>query len=365
MTHCAGEREGVDAANGEAAVASTTTAATAVSPKAREENILPTSGGGQPVDGAVDALRQIQDNQKREAEIRAFVTALLAEKGESHVQNVLQAEIQKVKKKESELAAIKKKVTATNKEVDELQLDIMMANEAKTKAERLCKVLQAATKRRAMLTEEAKKEMEEHRIGVQQKVENSVQDIRAKCDERKEAVMALMEENNRLREEVGEKKKQFDEAYEAHQADWKAREGYLGELMRSFQEVTMEVELLEGRLAFTRRERQITEEGMVLLRRQLDTYNTQLRDFSEGYSVENAEKVTALQREQLEARIAQLEEEKKEANELRLKFDKELAGWRTALAAAKRELQKAEKARMAAEKQCRVQQEKSRLKAKT
>ncbi|KAF5222308.1 hypothetical protein C3747_140g65 [Trypanosoma cruzi] len=365
MTHRTGEREGVDAANGEAAAAPTTTAATAVSPKPREENRLPTPGGGQPVDGAVDALRQIQGNQKRETEARAFVSSLLAEKGESHVQNVLQAEIQKVKKKESELAAIKKKVTATNKEVDELQLDIWRANETKTEAERLCKVLQAATKRRAMLTEEARKEMEEHRIGVQQKVENSVKDIRVNCDERKETVMALMEENNRLREEVEMKKKQFDEAYEAYQAGWKARESYLDELMRGFQQVTREVELLEGRLALTRRERQMTEEGMVLLRRQLDTYNTQLRDFSESYTVEDAEKMAAQQREQVEARIAQLEEEKREANELRLKFDKELAGWRTALAAAKRELQKAEKARMAAEKQCRVQQEKSRLKAKT
>ncbi|ESL10201.1 hypothetical protein TRSC58_02070 [Trypanosoma rangeli SC58] len=134
--------------------------------------------------------------------------------------------------------------------------------------------------------------------------------------------------------------------------------------MRSFQQVTREVEMLEERLALTRRERLATEEGVVGLQRQLDTYSTQLRDFSEGYSVEDAEKVAAQQREQAEARIAQLEAEKKEANELRLKFDKELAGWRTALAAAKRELQRAEKARMAAEKQCRVIQEKSRLKTK-
>ncbi|RNE96874.1 uncharacterized protein Tco025E_09620 [Trypanosoma conorhini] len=357
MNSCGADTQEVDAAREEAVAA-------AAFEKPGEETGLP-APSGQPVEGAVDALQRMQKKQRTEAEARAFVRELLANKGEAHVQSVLQAEIQKVKKKESELATLKKKVAATNKEVDELQSGIRRLIETRAEAERLCKVLQAAMKRRALLTEEAKKDMEEHRISVKQKVEQSVHDIRVKCDERKQKVAEVMAENERLREEVGHKKKQFDEAYESYQSSWKARESYLEELMRTFQQVTREVEALEGQVALTRRERQATEEGVVVLQRQVDTYSTQLRDFSEGYSVEDAEAAAAQQREQAEARIARLEAEKKEANELRLKFDKELAGWRTALATAKRELQKAEKARMAAEKQCRVTQEKSRLKKKT
>ncbi|RNF00686.1 hypothetical protein TraAM80_07460 [Trypanosoma rangeli] len=362
MNHCGNETEGVDAAHEGAANVTTPTTAVAFG-KRGEEDGLPTTRV-QPVEGVVDALRQMQEKQNTEAEARAFVRALLSDEGESYVQSVLQSEIQKVKRKESELATVKKKVTAANKEVDELQGDIRRAIETKAEAERICKFLQTAMKQRARLTEEAKKEMEEHRESVKQKVEQNVHDIRVKCDERKKNVAELIAENERLREEVRQKKKQFDEAYESHQSNWKARESYLEELMRSFQQVTREVGMLEEQLALTRRERLATEEGVMGLRRQLDMYSTQLRDFSEGYSVEDAEKSAAQQREQAEARIAQLEAEKKEANELRLKFDKELAGWRTALAAAKRELQKAEKARMAAEKQCRLIQEKSRLKTK-
>ncbi|ESL10413.1 hypothetical protein TRSC58_01855 [Trypanosoma rangeli SC58] len=178
MNPCGNETEGVGAAHDGAASVTTPTAAAAFE-KPGEKDGLPTTSV-QPVEGAVDALRQMQEKQKTETEARAFVRALLADKGGSYVQSVLQAEIQKVKKKESELAIIKKKVTATNKEVDELQGDIRRAIEAKVETERMCKFLQTAMKQRARLTEEAKKEMGEHRGSVKQKVEQNVHDIRVK-----------------------------------------------------------------------------------------------------------------------------------------------------------------------------------------
>ncbi|KAH9598537.1 Taxilin family [Trypanosoma melophagium] len=315
-------------------------------------------------DSAVEALRQIQENQKIEAETRAMVKALLAEKGESHVQNMLQSEIQIVKKKESELAATKKKVANVVKDIDELQLEIRRTIEAKSEAERVCKVLQEAMKRRAALTEQAVKEMEEHRRGVEEKVDNNVNDIRSKCDERKKEAEAIMEENERLREEVAKQKKHFDDSYASYQQSWKDREVHVEELMRSFREISKETELLEARLALVRRERQVAQEGSVVLQQQLDMYNTRFREFGETHSVGDVEKIAAQQRSEGEARIAQLESEKKEANELRLKFDKETAKLRAALAAAKREWAKTEKAKLAAERQCRLAQERARQKEK-
>ncbi|KEG07629.1 hypothetical protein DQ04_09231010 [Trypanosoma grayi] len=346
----------------DAAPAEEPPAAAAVAAVAKQTVSTP-QGNGQGGKGAVEALRHIHDNQKFESEAREMVKALLAEKGEAHVQNMLQSEIQKVKKKESELASVKKKVTVTTKEVDELQMDIRQAVETKAEAERMCKVLQSAMKRRAELTEEAKKKMEEHRLSVQSKVEMNVSDIRAKYDERKQQVQQIMEENSRLREEVAQQKKEFDEAYTSYQESWKERESYVGELMRSYQQVTKEMELLDARLALVRRERQVAEEGKKLLQRQLEMYSTQLSGFSDNHTMVEAEKVAAQQREEGEARIAQLEISKKEANELRLRFDKEAAEWRAACAAARRELQKTEKAKLAAEKQCRMAQEKARQRA--
>ncbi|ORC87632.1 uncharacterized protein TM35_000212380 [Trypanosoma theileri] len=311
-------------------------------------------------DSAVEALRQIQEDQKFEAETRAMVKTLLAEKGESHVQSMLQSEIQIVKKKESEIAATKKKVASVVRDIGDLQLEIRRIIEARTEAERVCKVLQEAMKRRAALTEEAVKEMEQHRRGVEEKVENNVNDIRSKCDERKKEAETIIEENEHLREEVAKQKKSFDDAYASYQQSWKEREVHVEELMRTFREVSKETELLEARLALLRRERQVAQEGSVVLQQQIDMYNTRFSEFGNSHSVDDVERIAAQQRMEGEARITQLESEKKEANELRLKFDKETASWRAALAVAKREWTKVEKAKLAAERQCRLAQERAR-----
>ncbi|SCU71933.1 uncharacterized protein TEOVI_000351500 [Trypanosoma equiperdum] len=310
------------------------------------------------------SLRYMEDRKQLETQARAVVTALLAEKGEVYVQGLLQAEIQRVKKKESEAAAIKKKISAATKLAGELKGDIRRETEAKAEEEHMCKNLQAEMKRRSTLTEEATRRMESRRLTLKKDVETSVRDVREKYDDRKRQAMELVEENKRLTDEVAKMRKEFDEARATYADTCKERETYVESLIRSYREVTREVETLEAKIALVRRERQASEQRKASLEKQLESYNSQFGSLSEGQSVEDAERMAKEQREEAEARIAQLESEKKEASEIRLRLDKETATWRAALAAHKRELPRLEKAKLAAEKRCRQAQERARQQLK-
>ncbi|KAG8341186.1 hypothetical protein ERJ75_000869400 [Trypanosoma vivax] len=309
-------------------------------------------------------LRQIEDQRELEKEACAAVAAILSAKGEAAVQKLLQEEIRRVKKVESDVAAAKKRVVAAGRGVDEAQLKVRRELESKAEAERICAVLQNALRRREANTSEAVKEMEARRLAVREKVEQNISDVRAKCDEKQKQTAEMEEENVRLRAVVDEKKREFDEAYATYQDDWAEREQHVEALMRSSREVEREIELLEKKLSYVRQERKLTEATKLNLQHHLEAYEAHFEQYKHSQTIEEAEKTFAQQREEVEKRLAQLENEKKEAQELRLKFDKETIGLRGALATAKRELQKIERDRHLAEKRCRLAQEKAREREK-
>lgn len=312
---------------------------------------------------ALDALRNVQDNQRYELEIRTTVKRFVDERCAAHLQNVLQSKIKEIKGLESEIAAIRKKRIAIEKDVDALQTSISRVTNMTTDTKNLCSALQNTLNQQNALTEKAKKNIAEHCSRVKEKVEEKVMQIYDSCEQRKESIGAIVDENRRLSEEVAKEKAAFDSAYAAHQEGLKSGESRLKGLMSAYKETMESVREIETKIALVRQERRAINKAKDLLRSQNENYESKFGHILPTFSLEGSEKMMEQQRKEFEETIERLKSEKSEANTLRLQYEKELTRHRTAVAAAKRKLTEAEKDRMLAERKCRQAQEQRRAKA--
>lgn len=293
-----------------------------------------------------------------ESFLRSKVNLLLQRDGDRAVQRRLQEEIGKVKRKEEQLATLRKQGAARARKVDELQETIRKTKALEVQAGRICQTLQETMTKREALTEKMAHEMAEYRLSVQERVHQNIKDILAKCAERATAVEAIEAENAKLEAEVEEKRQVFESAFTRFQSDLKDRTDTFKTQFEEYQQTLNEVGLLETKLALIQREQSKVEMTRHALQEQLEVYQKQFEGFANStMTPEDVEALAERQRRQAELQIQKLESEKSEAHRMRLQFDKELTELRTKHASMKKEVQQLEKTRTTAEKKCRQAQQ--------
>ena len=277
------------------------------------------------------------------------VQALAEEQGEAFIQSLIQKEIAKTKKLESDLAAVKKKLGAQERVVDDVRTEVRKTNALEEKAKSMCHALQDTAKKRELLTEKIRAEMESYRQGVRERVGQNVQNILDECEKKRGRVEAAEAEVAELEATVTAKGKAFEQSFAQFKDGLKDRTSHYQALIASYQEAAKEVQLLEVRLAFVRRERNSVEMTRSGLQQQLEVYEKQFE--------EDVEALAQRQYEQALLRLTELEKDKAALHQQRLQMDKEVTDLRARLAALKREMQQLEKTRAAAEKRCRQAQQ--------
>ncbi|KAL7701888.1 Myosin-like coiled-coil protein [Lotmaria passim] len=286
------------------------------------------------------------------------VQALAEEQGEAFIQSLIQKEIAKTKKLESDLAAVKKKLGAQERVVDDVRTEVRKTNALEEKAKSMCHALQDTAKKREQLTEKIRAEMESYRQGVRERVGQNVQNILDECEKKRERVEAAEAEVAELEATVTAKGKAFEQSFAQFKDGLKDRTSHYQALIASYQEAAKEVQLLEVRLAFVRRERNSVEMTRSGLQQQLEVYEKQFEGFAKSaMKPEDVEALAQRQYEQAQLRLTELEKDKAALHQQRLQMDKEVTDLRARLAALKRETQQLEKTRAAAEKRCRQAQQ--------
>lgn len=310
---------------------------------------------------AIDEFSPEQLNMAESA-LRAILTkkvqALAAEHGDAYIQSLVQNEITKTKRMETDLANVKKKLGAQERVVDEARVEVRRVRMQEDKAKFLCQSLQEATKKREQLTEKMEAEMETYRTDVQQRVNQNVQNILTECEKRRQRVEGTEAEVAELETRLAGKKTAFEENFAQFQDSLKGRTAQFQELIAAYQEATKDVEMLEAQLMLVRRERNSVEMARAALQQQLEVYEKQFDGFANSVmKPDDVEALAQRQRDQAQMRIAQMEEEKTHVHQQRLQMDKELTDLRAKHAALKREMQQLEKNKTAAEKKCRQAQQ--------
>ncbi|GET89418.1 hypothetical protein, conserved [Leishmania tarentolae] len=300
--------------------------------------------------------------QMAESALRAVllekVQALAVEHGDAFIQSLIQKEIARTRKMETELANVKKKLGVQERFVDGIRMDVRKVRAQEEKSKYLCQNLQETAKKREQLTEKMQPEMEAYRTDVRERVNQNVESIRAECEKRRERVETVELEVKELEEALAQKKETFEQSFAEFQDGLKGRTAQYQELIVAYQEATKEVELMEAQLMLVRRERQSVEMTRAALQQQLEVYEKQFEGFAESVmKPEDVEALAKRQHDQAQMRITELETEKTTVHQQRLQMDKELTDLRAKHASLKRELQQLEKAKAAAEKKCRQAQQ--------
>lgn len=286
------------------------------------------------------------------------VQALAKEHGEAFIQTLIQKEIAKTKKLESEVATTKKKLGLQERVVDDLRAEVRKANGQEEKAKYMCHTLQETAKKREQLTEKVSAEMEAYRQGVRERVGQNVQNILDECEKKRERVEAAEAEMTELEKAVADKKAAFEQSFAQFQDGLQDRTSHYQGLIAAYQEALKEVQMLEARLSLVRRERNSVEMARSGLQQQLDVYDKQFEGFAKSaMKPEDVEALAQRQNEQAQLRLTELEKDKTRLHQQRLQADKDLTDLRAKLAALKRDMQQLEKTRTAAEKRCRQAQQ--------
>lgn len=289
------------------------------------------------------------------------VRALLDEHGGGYIQKKLQEEIAKVKKRESDVASMRKRVSAVSQRIAVLNDRRRKLEAAKSKAELLCQTLQSSLKKRQELTSKLSENMEQHRQDVKTRVEAAVATTRGEMEQRREALSTLGRENEKLAAELEEKKQSFEEVCSAFESGLRDRAAYFQNLMKDCSAVAREVETLEGKIFLTRREHMSVEQTRRSLEAQLATHKEYFDTvLQSSMKPEDVQRLLQIQRENMGQRILRLESDKREAAELRAKFDSETCELRGKLAALRKEMPALEKTKAAAERLCRKAQQEFR-----
>ncbi|KPA86778.1 hypothetical protein ABB37_00845 [Leptomonas pyrrhocoris] len=295
--------------------------------------------------------------------MEAKVQALAKEQGEAAIQNLIQHEIAKTRKLESDLAAVKKKLGAQERVVDDLRAEMRKASAQEEKAKYMCHALQDTAKKREQLTEKISAEMESYRQGVRERVEQNVESILSECAAKRERVEAAEAEVAELEKMVTEKKEVFENSFAEFQDGLKDRTSQYQELIAAYQKAANEVQLLEARLSLMRRERNSVEMNRAGLQQQLEVYDRQFEGFAKSVMTPaDVEALAQRQLEQTQLRLGELEKEKVNLHQQRLDMDGELTELRAKHAGLKREVKQLEKTRAAAEKRCRQAQQNRAMK---
>ncbi|EPY24560.1 hypothetical protein STCU_03174 [Strigomonas culicis] len=293
-----------------------------------------------------------------EAAMQAKVQSLHTEHGDSHIQKLLQEEIAKVKKMETDLAKLKKKVSAESTVVEDVQAKIRKTNAALKSSEATCHTLQATMKQYKTLTEKLKTETDTQRETLRQRVADSIASLEKGNAEKKKIVEELEAENEQLQKDVSERKVNFEQAYESFKSTISNHDDAFRQMIIECQETASTLEDLEEKRLAVRQERTMLQSNKDSLEQQLALYDTQFSHLV-GSTVKRAdiEALMKKQKEQEDEKIATLNEEKKKTVQLRIQFDKEAQELRGKLASLRREVQQLERKKIASEKKLRTAQQ--------
>ncbi|KAG5501816.1 hypothetical protein JKF63_04085 [Porcisia hertigi] len=323
-----------------------------------------TSGPASAEEAALSSLNSHSPEELQMAEealrvvLMGKVQALAAERGEAFIQSLTQKEINRTKKMEAELATLKKRLVVQDHTLNELRLGVRKVKVQEEKCKQLCHGLQETAKKREQLMGEMQSEMETYRTSIRDRVTQNVQSILAECEKRREHVETTEAEVAELEATLAHQKEAFEQSFADFQVGLKGRTEQYQELIDSYQESAKEVELLEARLMLVRREHNSVEMTRASLQQQLEVYEKQFQGFADSVmKPEDVEALARRQSEQAQLRIAQMEADKANVHQQRLKMDKELTDLRAKHASLKRNLQQLEKVKAAAAEKCRQAQQ--------
>mmetsp|Transcript_56914 Transcript_56914/g.65211 ORF Transcript_56914/g.65211 Transcript_56914/m.65211 type:complete len:389 (-) Transcript_56914:164-1330(-) len=298
-----------------------------------------------------------EDDVRRAAVVQ--VQKIFAEKGgDSGVQTMLQQQIQITKKKESDIAVAKKRGEAAAREKEKLTADLHRLTIAKTQLELHCKTMQSEIKKQDEEARNAAGELASNREEVRAKIQKEVQELEGKMKAMEADDTPLVEENTKLREECTALKEEFDSAFKSYETSWSSKEAETGVLIRDLQETLQRTELLDAKLLLARKEVQNMMDAIEVYKQQVATYEDRFAAFHEvSLRSDEVDRVTQMQREKLQERMTMAESEKREANDIRVKFQQEIIALKGKINNLKKKLPVAEKARASAESKVRTLQQ--------
>lgn len=301
------------------------------------------------------AVKSFEDLQRKE------IKALYEEHGANYVQELLQQEIAKLKKKESELAVLKKKNAAQGRENDSLQDKARRLEKQFASTQDDCRSTQNKTKKLTELAERVAVEFETRRNEIQAKIKANCANLREQYEKQKEELDALCAENESLEKELNERKSAFEQSFQEFQDTLLNRTTSFQEIIEKCQETAKELEELHIELTAARQEKKALTTSIAVLIEQAKVYETQFSSFSEKTTTpESVKAIAEKQKEQSDKKIENLNAEKKEAINIRNRLDRDIAEFRAKVAACKREHIKLEKVRNQLERKCRQVREKQK-----
>jgi hypothetical protein len=300
----------------------------------------------------------LQHSREKEALIRRQVAALLAEKGESGCQQMLVQVIQKVKKRESEVATAKKRGDAVARENEQLMVDYKKMQISAQQIESSLRILSDDTARIDAEMATAASVMTQRRDEVRNRIEGEVQELRRNLEKQAADDELLVAENAELRKQFDQERAAFDAAFREHEKGWSEKEQNTKQLIQKLSVQLNETQMLDARLMLGERELKQLHDEIAVYREQLTTYSTKFDGFDAiAMKSEDVEKIAQMQKKQLQEKYDTLEQEKKKANELKSEFEKEALQFRAKFAALKKKLLQLEKTRVNLEGKCRKEAE--------
>lgn len=313
---------------------------------------------------ASDAGNESEKVPTDEAGYRQFmlkkIMALQAEHGEAHIQKLLQAEIQAVKKKTAEVLAVDKQLRQQRRNTDKVRAQLLSVQDLQKKAEAVSQTLQYTIKKRSELTKRMVEEMKENREQAIQQTREKVQSFKDSTTERKKLLEESQRENEELKRESEELQESFKKEYEKFQEDLRVMFTPTSEL-KELQEEADKVNALQDVLRKKEAQHSSCVTGAKMLEQQLVWYAEQFSEFEAV--IVDPESVKVIIEKQRVAGEERINEAKKEAEVVKAKraeLEAEIKELRVKFAALNKKLVQVESSKKAAEKKCRQAQEKAK-----
>lgn len=298
-----------------------------------------------------------EDSQKHISEAEAVFT----DGGDASVQKMLQDEIAKTKRLESEVAQLKKKVDAAKRQQDAKALELSKLTQHKELMHQACRALIAERERLEQLNTEVSERDLQRRDEVRSKFDRDVEGIIAKVDDQARQKLETVAENTKLSAEFDELKASFDRMMSDKMSQWKERDAETSAVVADLQATIAENDRLQQLAQSREAEAGNLLRGTTTYLEQAAMYRDRMGEF-EAALEKSAEVVELTSKREADYRneITALEDGKTKDVATRKEVEQETMKIRGRIREMRKQITQLEKSKAQAEKRCRNAQDAAR-----
>lgn len=287
--------------------------------------------------------------------------AVFIDGGDAAVQKMLQEEIAKTKRLESEVAQLKKKVDAAKRQQDAKAHELAKLTQHKELMHQACRALIAERERLEQLNAEVSERDLQRRDEVRSKFDRDVEGIIAKVDDQARQKVETVAENQKLTAEFDELKASFDRMMSDKMSQWKERDAETSAVVAELQATIAENDRLQLLAKSREAEASNLLRGTTTYLEQAAMYRDRMGEF-EAALEKSAEVVELTSKRETDYRneIAALEEGKAKDVAARKEVEQETFKVRGRIREMRKQITQLEKSKAQAEKRCRNAQDAAR-----